>query len=111
MVSYTMFYINGTLNVAKQVFILIEQCCRRRHLQIKTELNDSNLGDFKTSNEWLQHFKKRSGSRQTRIVGETGDAPITSIKAWMGWLPQIIQGYSSDDIWNMNESELFLKLY
>ena len=26
-------------------------------LKIKTELNDSNLGDFKTSNEWLEHFK------------------------------------------------------
>ena len=26
-------------------------------LKIKTELNDSNLGDFKTSNGWLKHFK------------------------------------------------------
>ena len=26
-------------------------------LKIKTELNDSNLGDFKASNGWLEHFK------------------------------------------------------
>ena len=44
-------------------------------LKIKTELNDSNLGDFKASNGWLEHFKKRFGLRQTRIVGEAGDVP------------------------------------
>ena len=49
-------------------------------LKSKTELNDSNLGDFKASNRWLRHFKKCFGSRQTRIVGETGDVPITTIK-------------------------------
>ena len=27
-------------------------------LKIKTELNESNLGDFKASNGWLEHFKK-----------------------------------------------------
>ena len=52
-------------------------------LKIKTELNDSNLGNFKASNEWLEHFKKHFGLRQTRIVGEAGDVPITIIKAWM----------------------------
>ena len=45
---------NGPLNVAKQVFILMEP-----ELNYKTELNDSNLGDFKASNEWLELFKKR----------------------------------------------------
>ena len=37
-------------------------------LKIRTELNDSNLGDFKASNGWLEHFKKRFGLRQIRIV-------------------------------------------
>ena len=78
-------------------------------LKIKTELNDSNLGDFKASNGWLEHFKKRFGLRQTRIVGETGNVPITTIKAWMEQYPEIIQGYSADDIWNMDESGLFFE--
>ena len=55
-------------------------------------------GDFKSSNWLLEHFKKRFGFRQTRIIGETGDGPITTIKAWMEQLPEIIQGYSADDI-------------
>ena len=29
-------------------------------LNIRTELNHSNLGDFKASNEWLEHFKNTS---------------------------------------------------
>ena len=67
-------------------------------LKIKTELNDSDLGDFKASNGLLEHFQKRFGLRQTRIVGEAGDVPITTIKAWMERLPEITQGYSTDDI-------------
>ena len=56
-------------------------------LKIKTELNDSNLGQFRASNGWLEHLKqktkkkKRFGLRQTRVVAEAGDVPITNIKA------------------------------
>ena len=69
-------------------------------LKIKTELNDSNLGDFKSSIGWLEHFKKRFGLRQTRIVGQAGNVPITTIKAWMERLPEIILGYSADDMYH-----------
>ena len=48
---------------------------------------------------------------QTRIVGEARYIPISTIKAWMKRLPEIIQGYSADNIWNMDESGLFLKLF
>ena len=65
-------------------------------LKIKTKLNDSTLGDFKASNGWLEHFKKRFVLRQTRIVGEAGDVRITTIKAWMERLPEIIQDCSAD---------------
>ena len=67
------------------------------------------MGDFEASNGWLEHFKKRFGLRQTRIVGEEWNVPITTIKAWMERLPENIQGYSADDIWNMDESGLLFK--
>ena len=82
---------------------------RNFSIKIKTELNDSNLGDFKTSTGWLEHFKKRFCLRQTRIVGEAGYVLITTITAWMERLPEIMQGFSADDIWNMDESGLFFK--
>ena len=37
------------------------------------------------------------------------NVPITTIKAWMERLPEIIKGYSADDIWNMDELGLFFK--
>ena len=67
------------------------------------------MGNFKASNVWFENFKKRFDLRQTRIVGEAGDVPITTIKAWMEWLSEIIQAYSADYIWNMDASELFFK--
>ena len=82
---------------------------RNFSIKIKTEVNDSNLGDFKTSTGWLEHFKKRFCLRQTRIVGEAGYVLITTITAWMERLPEIMQGFSADDIWNMDESGLFFK--
>ena len=78
-------------------------------LKIKTELNDSKFGDFKASNGLLEHFKKCFDLRKTRKVGEAGNVPITTIKAWMERLPEIIQGCSADDIWNMYELGLFFK--
>ena len=32
---------------------------QKEALKIKNILNESNLGDFKASNGWLEHFKKR----------------------------------------------------
>ena len=80
-------------------------------LKIKTELNDSNLGNFKASNEWLEDFKKHFGLRQTRIVGEAGDVPITIMKAWMERLPEIIQGYSAMASGTWMNQGFFLKLF
>ena len=78
-------------------------------LEIETKLKGSNLEDFKASNGWLEHFKKRFGLRQTRIVEQARDVPITTVKAWIEQLPKIIQAYSADNIWNMDESGLFFK--
>ena len=57
----------------------------------------------------IDGYNKMDGLRQTRIVGEAGDVSIITIKAWMEQFPEIIQGYSADGIWNMDESELFFK--
>ena len=90
-----------------QVGIYPDGAIPQEALKIKTELNDSNLSYFKAANGWLEHFKKCFGLRQIRIVGEAGKVPITTVKAWTERLLEIVQGYSADDIWNMDESELF----
>ena len=49
------------------------------------------------------------GIRETTTVisGETGDEPITTVKAWMERLPELVKGYSPEDVLYMNELELF----
>ena len=53
---------------------------REQALKIKTELNDSNSGNFKAFNGWLEEFKRRFGLRQTRTIREAGNVPTTTIK-------------------------------
>ena len=36
-------------------------------LKIKTELNDSNLGQFKASNGWLEHLKKKKKKKNVLV--------------------------------------------
>ena len=59
-------------------------------LNIKTELNDSNLGNFKASNEWLECFKKTFWFKTDRNSWKGRDAPITTIKVWMQLLKHVI---------------------
>ena len=72
-------------------------------------LQEEAWGTFRASNRQLEHFKKCFGLRQSRKVGEAGGIPVTTIKAWIERLPEIIQGPSADDTWNMDESGLFFK--
>ena len=46
----------------------------------------------------VRTLKKTFCLTQTRIAGEAGDIPISTIEAWMKRLPEIIQGYSTDNI-------------
>ena len=49
------------------------------------------------------------GIRETTTVisGEAGDEPITTVKAWMEILPELVKGCSPEDVLYMNELELF----
>ena len=67
------------------------------------------LDEFTAPNGWLESFKISYGIRETTIAGEAGDVPITTVKAWMERLPELIRGYSPEDILNMDELGLFFK--
>ena len=45
----------------------------------------------------------------TVISGETSDAPITMVKAWMERLPELVKSYSAEGVLNMEELGLFFK--
>ena len=42
-----------------------------------------------------------------KICGESGDVEGATVESWKECLPEIVQGYEKDDIWNMDETGLF----
>ncbi len=42
-----------------------------------------------------------------KISGESGDVEGVTIDSWKERLPELVEGYSTDDIWNMDETGLF----
>ena len=45
--------------------------------------------------------------KQLRICGESGDVQGETVQYWKERLPEIVQGYRSEDVWNMDESGIF----
>ena len=52
----------------------------------------------------LSPLKQRVGyeRQQPLYQGEVGEAPITTVKAWMERLPELIKDYSHEDVLNMD---------
>ena len=43
------------------------------------------------------------------VSGESGDVSGETVKSWKERLPELVQGYSKEDIWNMDETGCFWK--
>ena len=65
--------------------------------------------EFKASNGWLSKWKERYNISQRTISGESGDVSNETVESWLERLPSILEGYSSQDIWNCDETGLFWK--
>ena len=71
----------------------------------------SRLGveDFKASNGWLDRWKKKHHLRKMTISGESGEVSGLTVDSWKEHLPEIVQGYNSEDVWNLDETGVFWK--
>uniref|UniRef100_A0A8C4XF96 Tigger transposable element-derived protein 4 n=1 Tax=Erpetoichthys calabaricus TaxID=27687 RepID=A0A8C4XF96_ERPCA len=80
-------------------------------LQAKAEEFAKELGhsEFKVSNGWLDKFKKRHGIVFNRLCGESAQVPEEDSIHWIQKLPEIVQDYSPDDVFNADETGLFFK--
>ena len=47
--------------------------------------------------------------KKVKINGEAGDVRGETVHSWMERLPELLQGYSSRDIWNLDETACFWK--
>ena len=77
---------------------------RKIKMEIKNQLQNSNLDGFVPSKGWLDKWKASYAIKEKRIVGEGGDVSEETVSSWIERLQELTKGYSLEDIWNMNES-------
>ncbi len=65
--------------------------------------------EFKGSNGWLTKWKNRYNIKKVRICGESGDVRGETVQSWKERLPEILRGYSKEDIWNIDETGCILE--
>ena len=65
--------------------------------------------DFKGSNGWLEKWKKRFNVKMVKVCGESGDVSGDTIESWLERLPELVDGYQKENIWNMDETGVFWK--
>lgn len=70
------------------------------------------ITDFLCSEGWLTRFKERNGLVFRTIAGEAAAADAIACRDWRAGrlLPEIMQHFKDDDIYNVDETALFFKL-
>ena len=78
-------------------------------MAIKEQLRNSDFDDFSASDGWLDYWKTTYSVKERRIVGEAGDVSTETVISWMERINELIEGYSLENIWNMDECGCFFK--
>jgi hypothetical protein len=93
-------------NNPKIIYILANFFKQTKALQVATSIG---LNDFKASNGWLEAFRKHHCIQFRLLSGESTGMDENVVNHWKQNLPNIIQGYDTRDIWNVDETGLFWK--
>ena len=72
--------------------------------QIAAKLGCDN---FKASNGWLDRWKKQYDIHKMKINGESGDVAGETITSWKERIPELLRGYSAENVWNIDETGCF----
>ncbi|XP_065832947.1 tigger transposable element-derived protein 6-like [Oscarella lobularis] len=63
--------------------------------------------NFKASNGWFEKWKTRHNIKKVTVSGESGDVSGATVESWKERLPNILEGYSPENVWNIDESGVF----
>ena len=98
-------------------FELYKRCCtsniypngimlKEEAMAIKEQLQNI---DFDASDGWLDCWKTTYSVKERHTVGEAGDMSTETVTSWIERINELIEGYSLENIWNMDESGCFFK--
>ncbi|XP_057336463.1 tigger transposable element-derived protein 4-like [Microplitis mediator] len=65
--------------------------------------------NFSASNGWLEGFKKRNDISFKKVAGESKSVDLGVCSQWTKDLPNLLEGYDAEDIYNADETALFYK--
>lgn len=71
--------------------------------------SDLGVEDFKGSNGWLDRWKKRYNVKAFKISGESADVDQNVVDSYRQRLPDIVSGYSPEDVFNCDETGLYFR--
>ena len=78
-------------------------------IAIKEQLQSSDFDEFSASDGWLDCWKTTYSVKERRIVVEAGDVSTETVTSWIERINELIEDYSSENIWNRDESCCFFK--
>ncbi|CAG8850698.1 10725_t:CDS:1, partial [Gigaspora margarita] len=67
--------------------------------------------ELKFSNRWVTNYKKRNSLHQYKLHGEAASAPLESLPNERIKLQNLLSQYELEDIYNADETELFIACY
>ena len=74
-------------------------------MAIKENFQNSNFEDFSAPDGWLDCWKTTYSVKKRRIV----DMCTETVTSWMERINELTEGYSLENIWNMEKSGCFFK--
>jgi hypothetical protein len=66
---------------------------------------------FKASNGWLENFKKRHDIAFKKVCGESTAVSDNVVNEWKINLSELLEEYKPCNIFNADETALFLQMY
>lgn len=69
------------------------------------------IQNFSASNGWLEGFKRRHDIAFKKAAGESKSVDQGVCNQWTEDLPNLLEGYEPDDIYNADETALFLSAF
>ena len=60
------------------------------------------IDGFEGSSGWLTKWKGRYNIKKIRVCGESGNVSGETITSWKERLPELLQGYKAEDIFNLD---------